>query len=74
MPSEVLGAEITSARQRGARTIFAGIELVAIPGVTELNTEQIRVDASEFRRTADGLVLSSDLWHIALESLEFLSI
>ena len=34
---EALGAEIASARQRGTRTIFAGIELVAIPGVTDLD-------------------------------------
>ena len=60
------------ARQAGA--LLAGVELVEIPGVAELKTEQIRADlAAVCAGGADGLVLSWDLWHMPLDRLELVS-
>jgi len=54
--------------------LLVGIELVEIPGVAELKTEQIRADlAAVCAGEADGLVLSWDLWHMPLDRLELVS-
>ena len=51
--------------------MMAGIELVEIAGVAELDEAQIRADLAAVRAAgADGLVLSWDLWAIPLERLE----
>jgi hypothetical protein len=66
-----LGAEIRQARAAGIRNLLAGIELVEIEAVAQLNQEQIERDLRAFRAAgADGLVLSWDLWHMPLERLE----
>jgi hypothetical protein len=68
---EALAAEVGRARASGVRTLLAGIELVEIEGVTNLNTAQIKADLRAFRDAgADGLALSWDLWHISRERLE----
>jgi hypothetical protein len=61
-------------RAAGVNPLFAGIELVEIEGVTQLDREQILADLRAFRRAgADGLVLSWDLWYISLERLDLVS-
>lgn len=66
-----LGAEIGRARSAGVAHLLAGIELVEITGVAQLDSEQIKADLRAFRASgADGLVLSWDLWHMPLERLD----
>jgi hypothetical protein len=68
---EALAAETRRARAAGAGRLFAGIELVEIEGVAQLDERQIVADLCAFRQTgADGLVLSWDLWHMPLERLD----
>ena len=68
---DALAAEVTRGRTQGVRTLLAGIELVEIAGVTNLNTLQITADLRAFREAGgDGLVLSWDLYHISPERLE----
>jgi hypothetical protein len=58
-------------RAAGVSPLFAGIELVEIEGVAQLDREQILADLRAFREAgADGLVLSWDLWHIPPERLD----
>ena len=67
-----LAAETRRGRAAGVHPLFAGIELVEIDGLAQLNQEQIEADLHAFRDAgADGLVLSWDLWHIPLERLDF---
>jgi hypothetical protein len=68
-----LAAEIQRARSTGVKAPLAGMELVAVEDVTSLNPEQIRADARAFRASATGVVLSWDLWHIPLGSLDLLT-
>jgi hypothetical protein len=70
---EPLAAEIQKARATGVKAPLAGMELVAVEDVTSLNPEQIRADARAFRASAAGVVLSWDLWHIPVESLDLLA-
>jgi hypothetical protein len=71
LPPDALAAEIKRGRAAGVGTLFAGIELVALEGVTRLDRAQITDDLRALREAgADGLVLSWDLWHIPLERLE----
>jgi hypothetical protein len=68
---EALTIELQRGREAGIRTLLAGIELVEIQGVAELNEGQITADLKAFRAAgADGLVLSWDLWDIPLERLD----
>jgi len=68
---EALAAEVRRGRAAGVSPLLAGIELVEIEGVAQLDREQILADLRAFRRAgADGLVLSWDLWYIPLERLD----
>jgi hypothetical protein len=67
---EALALETGRARAAGVSPLLAGIELVEIEGLAQLNPRQIVADLRAFREAgADGLVLSWDLWHIPLERL-----
>ena len=73
LSSQALGVEIRRARTLGVNRLLAGIELVDLPGVTRLNSAQIRSDLAEFQAAGvDGLVLSWDLWHIPLKRLDLI--
>jgi hypothetical protein len=49
---------------------LAGLELVEIPGVSELKIGQIRQDwQAVLQAGVEGVVLSWDLWHMPLERL-----
>ena len=50
--------------------VLAGMELVDLKGVTNLNPDQIRSDLSGLKRSgSSGLAISWDLLHIPLERL-----
>jgi hypothetical protein len=71
LPPEALAAEAQRGRVAGVRPLLAGIELVEIEGVAQLDRQQIAADLRAFHNGgADGLVLSWDLWHIPLERLD----
>ncbi len=66
-----LRAEAQRARSLGINTLLAGIELVEMKGVAELNSAQIAADLAAFHAAeVDGLAISWDLWEIPLERLE----
>jgi hypothetical protein len=68
---EALAAETQRGRAAGISPLLAGIELVEIEGVAQLDRQQIAADLRAFYSGgADGLVLSWDLWHIPLERLD----
>ncbi len=71
-PPEALAAEIILGQRRAdSSQLLAGIELVEMPGVSELNAAQIEADLVAIKAAgADGLSISWDLWHIPLERLE----
>ena len=71
LPSAALQREAERAREVSVRVLLAGIELVEIAGVAELDDAQIRADLAGFRAAGvDGLALSWDLWVMPLERLE----
>jgi hypothetical protein len=71
LSSQALQKEAERARSLGVQKLLAGIELVEIEGVAELNDEQIRRDLHAFKQAGvDGYVLSWDLWHIPLDRVE----
>ncbi len=71
---KALTIELRRGREAGIRTLLAGIELVEIQGVAELNEPQISADLMALRAAgADGLVLSWDLWDIPLERLDIVA-
>ena len=71
LPPAALSIEMARARAAGVKTLLAGVELVEIPGVAELDMGQIEADQRALRASEiDGLVLSWDLWHMPLERLE----
>jgi hypothetical protein len=71
---EALAAETQRGRAAGVRRLLAGIELVEIEGVAQLDRRQIAADLRAFHDSgADGLVLSWDLWHMPLERLDLVS-
>ncbi len=75
LPNTVRKGEESLGCQAGVRVLLAGIELVEIAGVAELDEAQIRADAAAFRAVGiDGLVLSWDLWVMPLERLELLRV
>jgi len=67
-----LAAEYIRGKQIADSTkVLAGIELVEIPGVSELKDAQIEEDLHAIEAvSSDGLSLSWDLWHIPLERLD----
>ncbi len=67
----ILTEELRRGREAGVRRLFAGIELVEVPGVSELQPAQIRADAEAALAAApDGIVFSWDLWHMPKDRLE----
>jgi hypothetical protein len=73
LPAPVL----TQGHQRGrervshAHRLLAGIELVEIPAVAQLNADQMHADcAAVLAGAPDGVVLSWDLWRMPLERLD----
>jgi hypothetical protein len=70
LPSEALVTEVHRAREMGLRRLLAGVELVEIEDVAELDDAQIEADLRALRDAPlDGLVLSWDLWHMPPERL-----
>jgi hypothetical protein len=75
LSSTALQREAERAREAGVRVLLAGIELVEIAGVAELDEAQIRADLAAFEAAGvDGLALSWDLWVMPLERLELVRI
>jgi hypothetical protein len=70
--AEFLAAEINLGRKEaGSNQLLAGIELVEIPGASELNDKQIKTDLRAIQASsADGLSISWDLLHIPLKRLK----
>ena len=65
LPSSALEKELSKADNYVQKKIFAGIELVNIKNITNINPLQLEKDMRAFKKTgADGIVLSWDLWHI----------
>lgn len=65
-----LQLEMRRARSAGVRNLLAGIELVKMAAVTNLNEAQITADLRALKvAEGDGLALSWDLWHMPLEWL-----
>jgi len=54
--------------------LLAGVELVEIPVVSELNALNLEADLRAFKTTGvDGFALSWDLWHMPLERLSLVA-
>jgi hypothetical protein len=71
---ENLASEIEKGKRSASGALLAGIELVEMPGVSELRDSQIEADLLALKAAgADGLAISWDLWHIPLERLELVS-
>ena len=71
LSASILTEELRRGRVRHAHHLFAGIELVEIPQVAQLNTDQIRQDSEAVLAGApDGVVLSWDLAHMPLDRLD----
>jgi hypothetical protein len=67
---EALVAEVHRAREMGLRRLLAGVELVEIQDVADLEDVQIEADLRALSDAPlDGLVLSWDLWHMPPERL-----
>ena len=74
LPSSSLGKELSKAEKYISKKILAGIELVSIKNITNINSLQLEKDMRVFKKTgADGIVLSWDLWHMQEESLRVLA-
>jgi hypothetical protein len=74
LPSAALASEIDRGRKECARPFLAGIEMVEIPGVAELDPQRMRDDLAALAAAApDGIVLSWDLRHIPMERLELIN-
>ncbi len=70
IPLEALTTETMRGKQTGIRTLLAGLALVEMENVNHIPAGQLDAELSAYRLGgADGLVLSWDLWHIPLESL-----
>jgi hypothetical protein len=66
----ILAEELRRGRSANARQLLAGIELVEIPGVSELNPVQISTDSGAvLAGVPDGIVLSWDLTHMPADRL-----
>jgi len=70
LSSSILTKELRRGRLSHTRQLLAGIELVEIPGMSELNADQIRADSEAVLAGGpDGVVLSWDLLHMPAERL-----
>lgn len=69
LPSASISLEIQRGRIQGVTSLLAGVALVDLPGIHESTHQQIQTDLLACQ-SADGLVLSWDLWHIPLSVLE----
>jgi len=68
---EALGVEIKRGLERISSPVLAGIELVDLPGITNLNPTQIREDLAAIKLAHPaGLALSWDLLHISQDNLK----
>ena len=73
LSASALEKELSKAKKYVSKKLFAGIELVAITNITNINPLQLEKDMRAFKKSgADGIVLSWDLWHIQEESLRVL--
>ncbi len=71
LPASILTEELRRGRAAVKNHLFAGIELVELPGVARLTPDQIRTDAAAvIAGKPDGVVLSWDLQHIPLDRLD----
>ncbi len=71
--AEVLPSEIEHIRSLSARDLLVGLDMVEVPGVCELQLEQVRADVQAvISGRSEGLALSWDLRHIPLERLELI--
>lgn len=74
LSSDALLQEARTARMLLKAPVYAGIELVALEGITRLSEQQIVSDVEAFRKSGvNGLSLSWDLWHIPLRHLEWVA-
>ena len=74
MESKDLVLEYSRGIRNSDSKLLAGIELVDIPGISELSAAQIEADLGALKETgADGLAISWDLWRIPLERLEWVA-
>lgn len=64
LPPAAIQTEITLGKKMGIRTLLAGLALVELPGLNAVVPEDI-----SFSRSADGIVLSWDLWRISPQVL-----
>jgi hypothetical protein len=69
LPSETIAYEIQRASELGTSNILAGIALVKMKNIHESTPEQIQADL-EASRSANGLVISWDLWLTPLVYLD----
>lgn len=70
-PDNIADEYTRGRKMAGGSKLLGGIELVEIPGVSELNSNQIIADINALRAVdADGLSISWDLWQIPLDRLE----
>ncbi len=71
LPASLLTEELRRGQLIRPHHLLAGIELVELPGVAELNPVQISMDANAVRAGAPaGVVFCWDLQHISNERLE----
>jgi hypothetical protein len=68
LSSAVIQKETELGRRMGITRLLAGLALVDLPGINVVNTADIQAGKS-----ADGLVLSWDMWHIAPKHLRTIS-
>jgi len=73
LPSEAIAYEIQRASEYGVTNLLAGIALVKMRRIHESTTEQIQADLVA-SRTANGLVISWDLWFTPLDYLDTIRI
>ena len=68
LPAPTLERELSKAGSVGQGKLFAGIELVAVKGITNIDPLWLERDMRVLKDTgADGIVLSWDLWHMREE-------
>ncbi len=71
LPPASLAREVEAGVSLSSAPILAGLELVDIPGITNLNDTQVRADLRSIQAARPaGLSLSWDLWHIPLARLD----
>jgi hypothetical protein len=69
LESEAISHELERGRRLGVTNLLAGIALIEIRGVNESTPEQVQNDLKA-ARTAEGLVISWDLWQTPMERLD----